>query len=428
MPYESALQDSLRRLYSESSEFRISIEIIVKLAKSLSLDTFVDTEEFPGVTRLSIAGSLLLLEIDFEDDHTVSKVSLSLGNHPLETLAEENSSAKISGNIVSETATSVSSKNGAKTVVLSFLPDLRASFLRTLQTQLGLGQSSGSVAEEILFASLEGPKLGSFPRNLEYLADLDRVSPPEGDLIVYIENLAMYMSAIHHQECILNPEDWQIADGLTNSVGKVILNDKDQRHVGVFLQFWQDCRVLNHYLIQDQRPQMGRKYSALLAIEESKSPAVDYVLDAKSKPWHILTSSGEKLPYFFGGETEFAHLHNHQSVTANSNWKLVLRFAEPIFFPETLLQYLGITDYECAKPLELNNMWNEIAETGELRFKNTALEYVFAFDEFAPHVNLLAVSLGNLHILAELLPALRNQITFMKIFESVALDKNSEYV
>ena len=425
MPYEDALRASLRCLYNEALKFRVNIDIIVKLAKSLKLDTFVDSEEIPGVTRLSIAGSLLLLEIDFSNENTVSKVSLSLGNHLLETLQDSELMNIIAQNIISVNDGPV---NQGKTVTLSLLPDLRTSFLRTSLLKHSGGEKSsengpqhGSVAEEILLSSLSGPTLGSFPRNLKYLADIDRVSPPEADLIVYMDNLATYLAAIHFKETELNPENWQVAEGFTSSFGKVCLNDEKTQRVGVFLKFWHDCRLSSHKYAQTGISETGKSYLAILALEESTHPAIDHVAEAQLQPWPLQDAGGNVIPHFFRAESSLSHLHEQQSVIANANWKLVLRFTETVFLPKSLLEYLGITDYECAKELDIDRFWQTASEQGELRYRAKEKHIILVFEEDASFTGLLSISISNLHVLSDLMPAVRNLLVLTKLMTSVAL-------
>ncbi|KAM9923403.1 hypothetical protein OXX80_011562 [Metschnikowia pulcherrima] len=425
MPYEDALRDSLRCLYNEASKFRVNIDIIVKLAKSLKLDTFVDSEEIPGVTRLSIAGSLLLLEIDFSNENTVSKVSLSSGNHSSETLQDSDLMDRIARNIISVNDGPV---NRGKTVTLSLSPDLRTSFLRTSSSKHSGGEKSsengpqhGSVAEEILLSSLSGPTLGSFPRNLKYLADIDRVSPPEADLIVYMDNLATYLAAIHFEETELNPENWQVAEGFTSSFGKVYLNDEKTQRVGVFLKFWHDFRLLSHKYAQTGISERGKSYSAILALEESTHPAIDHVAEAQLQPWPLQDAGGNVIPHIFRAESSSSHLHEQQSVIANASWKLVLRFTETVFLPKSLLEYLGITDYECAKESDIDRFWQTASEQGELRYRAKEKHIVLVFEEDASFTGLSSISIPNLHVLSDLMPAVRNSLVLTKLMTSVAL-------
>lgn len=420
MPHEDALHASLRYLYNEASKFHVSIDIIVKLAKSLKLDTFVDAEETPGVQRLSIAGSLLLLEIDFSGDHTVTKVSLSLGNHTLEIPAENAGGGK---NIVSESfQNAVGTHPAAKSVVLSFLQQSTPSFLQTAQFCGEQGQNAVSVAENILLASLAGPTLGTFPENLKYLADIDRVSPPEADLIVYMDNLATYLSAIHHTETQICRGDWQVSNGFTSTFGEVLLNDERGKHVGVFLQFWQASRFLNREL-----GQQNGIHTVLLAIEESKTHAVDYVAEAAQKPWVLQDSLGNKNTYFFQGESDSAHLHGQQSVIDNAFWNLVLRFTQPVFLQKTILEYLGISEYESTQSYPHSELWKNTLQDGEICFKANGKDVVFLFEEPPQYVCLRAVSLDNLHILESLMPVIRNQLVLTKLIESVAGGNNTKY-
>ncbi|KAM9907397.1 hypothetical protein OXX79_000971 [Metschnikowia pulcherrima] len=404
MPYEDALRASLRCLYNEASKFRVNIDIIVKLAKSLKLDTFVDSEEIPGV-------------------------SLSSGNHSSETLQDSDLMDRIAQNIVSVNDGPV---NKGKTVTLSLSPDLRTSFLRTSSSKHSGGEKSsengpqhGSVAEEILLSSLSGPTLGSFPRNLKYLADIDRVSPPEADLIVYMDNLATYLAAIHFKETQLNPENWQVAEGFTSSFGKVCLNDEKTQRVGVFLKFWHDCRLSSHKYAQTGISETGKSYMAILALEESTHSAIDHVAEAQLQPWPLLDAGGIVIPHFFRAESSSSHLHEQQSVIANASWKLVLRFTETVFLPKSLLEYLGITDYECAKESDIDRFWQTASEQGELRYRAKEKHIILVFEEDASldasFTGLSSITLPNLHVLSDLMPAVRNSLVLTRLMTSVAL-------
>ena len=83
---KSALDKSLQLLYNYSTNFQVSIELIQKLAQQLKLETFIDSLGFnlddskPGqkTQKLSIAGSSILLDIDFETDNKIVGLSLSV--------------------------------------------------------------------------------------------------------------------------------------------------------------------------------------------------------------------------------------------------------------------------------------------------------------------------------------------------------------
>lgn len=402
--YNESLAQSLRLLYDYSLRFRISIDLLQKLANHLKLDTFIDTElDSSNLRRLSIAGSLLLVDIDF-DGLLVTKVTLSLGNHTRDNLELKQLEPADAARYTE------SSNDGSTTIVtLDFAKGAHISFLKLRDGP------DASVAESILMNNLSGETLGNFSSNLKYLANLDSISPPDGDLVVYLDNLALYLAAVHASEIELNGS-WKVAAGLANLIGKLALNDTESAQLGVILNFWHDVHEINKQLDDE----FGRKYSGLLSIEDAASASVDYLKDATTDTWNLSLADGTTKPYRFTFSGNL-HLHGGQSVTGPTgrNWKLVLRLNSPVYMPKDLLDFLGVVDYEVlASPLD--EVFSSLIEHSGIEFaKEDGLQISLDLDDYAPYVAVSAFSFARLTQLASIVRALRNHIVFSALLQNL---------
>lgn len=413
--YNDSLNESLRLLYNYLLQYRVSIDLIQKLAQHLKLDTFVDTdvqEATPNIKRLSIAGSLLLVDIDFADDHTATNVSLSLGNHTTSVPSLSDPTVDTSRCIVSVI------EEGLTTVVnLSFLEENLVSFLKTRKVP------ERSVAELILLATLSDFKLGHFPANLKHLANLDNMSPPDGDLVLYLDNIALYLSIIHEHERKLKL-DWEVEAGFTNRIGKVVLNDVENNRLGVFIRFWEESRLLNRQAKKTDEAPFGKTYEANLSIEETDSAPVDYLKESKKEIWELTNPHGNLKSYRFTFDGD-QHLHKGQSVTSLSSqyWNLTLNLDEAVFLPLNLVEFLGLTQYLIAPKPEMEGVFGDLEKYGKVDFvvkKDEDETFVsFLVEDPPTFVAVKSLALPSLVHLSKVIPALRNHIVFSTLIRKV---------
>lgn len=416
LSYNESLTNSLDLLYDHLLTFKVSIDLIQKLAQYLKLDTFVDTdiEEQLSVSvkRLSIACSLLLIDIDFSDDQTVTRVSLSLGNYSTSipnTATQTFDPTSESNRYI----LSAKDENLVTVVQINFDEENHISFLKTREVD------ERTTAELILLSNLTGETLGHFPANLKYLINLDSLSPPDGDLVLYLDNVALYLSVVHAQELKLN-DDWQIRAGLTNRIGKVALNDESGR-LGVFLLFWEEDRFFNKQAREEEHPPTGKIHRALLSVEETNSASVDYLKLASSENFELSKSLGEfqKFQFTFEGDQ---HLFKGQSVTNHTsrNWNLTLNIEHAVFLPSNLVEFLGISSYVVAQNAQLESVFSRFKQYGEVLFVDEDdTQIKFALDDPSPFVAILSYSLPSLTSLSGIIPALRNHIVFSTLISKV---------
>lgn len=360
MSFGENLDRSLVTIYNYASSFRVSLELIQKLAQQLKLDTFVDKDAHTHVIapllkqarfqRLSIAGSLILLDIDFIDDSTILRASLSLANH---TTGPSN------GDLPKDVRTYIAStekdNDGTSVVAINYTKDNSISFLKAT------GSSDASLAEDILTRNLTAPVLGNFPANLKYLTSLDRLSSSTFDLFLYLDNISLLLCVINRLERDAEPEpNWLIDEGLENNVGLVRLNDPENLKIGIFVNFWRDFRHINHEYSKSQGKNVvltGKEYSMSLTVSESDHSSVDYLSELHDEGWDLKNSAGELQRYKF----HFENLGHRGSVSGassaggSSDWALSLNFNHPVYLPTNLLEFLGISVFETHKGADEGN-------------------------------------------------------------------------
>lgn len=414
--YNDYLHESLKLLYEYLPNFQISIDLIQKLAQHLKLDTFVDSEvQDPDtnqlVKRLSIAGSLLLVDIDFKDPHTVTKVSLALGNHS--TSAVNTASSQLELNSVISTT-----KIDNTTIVrVNFLEENVLSFLNIRNAD------EKSVAEIILKENLKGSKLGNFPLNLRYLANLDRLSPQEGDLVLYLDNIAKYLEVIHIQECKLTPEDENIKSGQSSLIGKLMYNDEEANELGVFLHFWKSYNKTNKLPQVDYfKPQ---SFVGRLSVIESNAPAKDYLRESTKALWEPKDANGNFLEYKITFDDE-KHLPKGVPVSGPNtrNWQLQFSFNRPVYLPKEVLEFLGFDDFEVAEDHELKDIFEAIEQFKVVDLtldSHPNVAFQLNHSSFSSFIPVSAVTLPSLNSISKLLPPLRNSIVYSTWLTSLVL-------
>lgn len=404
-----SLDASLGLLYNYAHHFRVSIDLVQKLAQYLKLDTFVDTEvpAADNLKRLSIAGSLLLVDIDF-DSNSPSKVSLSSGNHPV-----EDSSAPPPPDPLQHIALEQSGDHPV--VKINFKLPGHMSFLQVRHKDC-------SVAEHILLSNLSLSVLGNFPANLKYLANLDSMSPPEADLVVYMDNVAVYLGAIHATEEKLN-SDWQVLQGYESRIGKVGLNDMKEGRLGVVVLFWEENRHIEHARLTagtESTTHPQQKHKAILSIEESPVASRDYLQQASEQSWLLRLPDGSFKEYTFTFDADL-HLHKGQSVTsvASRNWALVLNLLTPVHLPVSVIDYLGLHYELCPEPV-LSEEFERLS-TGKVEFDiHDLFTVLVSTDEICEYRAVKSIRLENLVQVSEVMPILRNYLAFTALIRNIA--------
>lgn len=421
--YNESLDESLGLLYDYSLKFRVSIELIQKLAQYLKLDTFIDTEVQPTSSsnlndfkRLSIAGSLLLVDLDFDGDHNPIKVSLSSGNHAVGDSEISKQFMTDQSDELSKYIVLVDEKDLLSVVKIDFYQG-GTSFLNVRHVE------DRSVAEHILLSNFTLGTLGKFPANLRYLANLDSLSLPDGDLVVYMDNLAKYLNAVHGTEIKTNPGNWQIEAGWKSRLGKVTLNDIEGGRLGVMLLFWKENRHFDHKVESTGVEGLGKIHNAVLSIEESSQPSIDYVKDASKETWKLPNLAGEFKNYKFIFDGDL-HLHNGQSVTSltSRNWALELNLDTPVYLPSSLIDYLGLTGYKTAKDNELSHMFKRLSECGRLEYELDVqhVSISFSTEEINHYLAIQSIRLESLLQLSKLMPIIRNYLALTALIRNVS--------
>lgn len=349
--FNDLLEKSLRILFDYSLNFRLSIELIQKLSQQLKLDTFIDTDAYSHTIdqplkdesgniikfqRLSIAGSLILIEFDFVST-TIHRVSFSLANQLEDKTFDEKTQDK---------SPTILKEGNINTIKINFSTDLKDSIINKCK--------SNSI-ELILLSCLQGDLLETFPKNLEYLANLDRLSTSQIDLFSYLDNVSLIFSTLNNIENSKS-DNWLLAEGYKSLVGKVCINKPETKQVGLFLDFWKDYRYINHeYNVKHTTGNlMGRSYNALISIDSNsfKNNSLDYLAEVRDHVWEI---DGEEYQFFFNDDTYLVPSRgaNNSSTSSNrsidksfsSNWNLSLIFNYPIYLPVNLLEFIGIEHF-----------------------------------------------------------------------------------
>lgn len=396
------IQEVLDHIYSHSLSFRTSVDIVQRLATYLKLDTFLDTEFQPVSTaksantcRLSIAGSLLLLDMDFEGSQ-LRRISLSSGNHAA-AMEEDSADRKVSR----------SELDGEHIATLNFKNNGNYSFLRAKQDSI-------LVAEKILEDNLQARTLGQFPKNLEYLSNLDVLLPTDGDLIMYIDNVALYLDAIHNEECSL----WSIPDieaGYTNSVGKIRLNDIGRGILGVLIDFWEDSRLLSR-----KTATTGQVKKALFKVNPTSKEPIDYLKKASRETWELYESllATKKYKFTFDGN---CHIHNQRSVVEalNRKWRLSFELLEPVFLPTSILDIIDILERSVADSHDLHDLYKSLSNRQSAVLENEDGKAEIHNDEYCEYVLVQLLELGSLHSLSRILPSVRNHYVLTNLLRSV---------
>lgn len=381
------ISKGLELLYDYSGNFKVSIELILKLAQQLKLETFVDklsyTSGDPNTQRLSIAGSSILLDIDFIKDDTIVSVSVSQGsneevNVPGEYMAIE------SGEI--NKVTLDISKAGAKINFLS-------------------GTSGvNSKAESILVDNLTSKTLGNFPSNLKYLGNIDSLSSTTNEnLFLEVEKIALLLSSINEIEGKILSADISY-QRYESSIGKVHLNNVETGQLGLLIEFWQDYRLLSPQEVTKERQ---KSYSFLINLQPTALPQSDYLNDVKEHVWQF---QDKKYKFDVLGTS-----------MGPNNWLLNLSFNTPIVLPIFVLEFLGYkytTEARTELPGILQNFNNDIPYEGYSGSSN--LRVKFANELSQPQFqSVTSIEITKLSDLQQLVPILRSFLALTNILKNL---------
>ncbi|CAG87104.2 DEHA2D11000p [Debaryomyces hansenii CBS767] len=431
--FNDSLDDCLVTLYDYSSNFYINVELIQKLAQHLKLDTFVDKDAYSHIfeptksservkfQRLSIAGSFILIDIDFTEINKIIKVSLSLANHIDET----------NGNIPNFDLKSHVTI-GEKDEQGNMLVEIDSTENKLTFLTKG-NQEAEPSADDILLSSLQAEKLGKFPFNLKFLATLDRLSSTDEDLFLYLDKTAVILQTAYLLETKHN-EDWLYTEGLYTSVGKISTNDPKSSQLGVFIDFWNDFRYINHeYTTSDSSTLlMGNSYKGFLNIKASNSTQKDYLLQNKESIWKLVgrdeVIESYKLAFNDGPQPKApstATSSIKSSNKNNSNWILSLDLNYPVFVHLQVLEFLGITDYEKSNEKIIDSdLFDKLNDSNEYNYnsginKDSPSKLHITQQISQEYIPLTSVSLNSLTNLIQLIPLFRNYIVLANLLRTL---------
>ncbi|CUM47242.1 uncharacterized protein AC631_01954 [Debaryomyces fabryi] len=431
--FNDSLDECLIKLYDYSSNFNISIELIQKLAQHLKLDTFVDKDAYSHIfeptkssnkikfQRLSIAGSFILIDIDFTEKNKIINVSLSLANHN-----DDGSGNTPSFDLKDHIKIEEKDEKGNILVKIDSTEN-RLSFLTK-----GNHETEAS-AENILLSSLQEEKLSKFPFNLKFLATLDKLSSADEDLFLYLDKTALILKTAYLLETKYN-HDWLYTDGLYTSIGKISTNDPANSQLGVFIDFWKDFRYINHEYMSSGSHKLilGNSYKGLLNIKASDSTQNDYLIQSKDSVWRLISKDGVKESYklAFNDDTQSKALSTTASSIKssnknNSNWILSLDLNYPVYVHLQALEFLGMTNYKMTDEKTTDSdLFGKLNDSNEYNYNSSVnkdspskLRIVqHASQEYIP---ISSISLNSLIDLSQLIPVLRNYIVLANLLRTL---------
>ena len=401
--FNSELDKSLQLLYAYSLNFQISVELIQRLAQQLKLETFIDNLGFQlqnstnntNVQKLTIAASSILLDLDFESDTKIVNLSLSInGSENLQT---------------GEPYTIHKDELGLTHVKLN-CNNNRVTFLNKSSN------SNKTQVEEILLSNLQGPKLGNFPANLQYLAIIDKFANHNPELFIYIETISFLLNTINQIDKEL--EDWQPEFGI---LGNVKLNQ--DKKLGVVLDFWKDYRFINreYRLIKGTDELLvGQNYELKLNVVDSTNQ-VDYLIDNQIQEWEIAHGK-----YKF----EFENTLKPLVVDGDnfSAWALQLELNHSVYLPVFVLEYLGFLDYTTSEEEQsLKDVFEKVNNGEEfeqvLNIDSNNVSFQFSNNIPSKFVNLKSVNINQLLDIPKIIPVLRNFIMLSNLIRTVINNK-----
>ncbi|KAK6868291.1 hypothetical protein K6H11_004408 [Candida tropicalis] len=376
------------------------------LAQQLKLETFIDNLGFQlqnstnntNVQKLTIAASSILLDLDFESDTKIVNLSLSInGSENLQT---------------GEPYTIHKDELGLTHVKLN-CNNNRVTFLNKSSN------SNKTQVEEILLSNLQGPKLGNFPANLQYLAIIDKFANHNPELFIYIETISFLLNTINQIDKEL--EDWQPEFGI---IGNVKLNQ--DKKLGVVLDFWKDYRFINREYRSIKGTDellVGQNYELKLNVVDSTNQ-VDYLIDNQIQEWEIAHGK-----YKF----EFENTLKPLVVDGDnfSAWALQLELNHSVYLPVFVLEYLGFLDYTTSEAEQsLKDVFEKVNNGEEfeqvLNIDSNNVSFQFSNNIPSKFVNLKSVNINQLLDIPKIIPVLRNFIVLSNLIRTVINNKSTQ--
>lgn len=369
---QTQIRECLGVLYEATESCEISVSLIQKLAQFLKLETFIDKIDHVSHShgeRLSIAGQLILIDIDYTLDSTISTVQIS--REDLGKQQEESSTDRDFYSIDDNKIITIDLKENP---YLLFKP------------------KHGCSTRDILHKNLNGPKIGKFAQNLKYLAEIDHLLVGDVNTYACLEHIAAVLGAIESVESNQFSKTFR-----ENLVGSVEVNGELEEIVGMRLRFWQDWRYLRDKL---QKP--PKIYSLLVKVEENFSEMRDYL--AELMPWAI-------------GEHIYDIKYINKSET-KMNARLTLELDEALSIPYRVLEYLGIEYRLGDDDIDLLLSALDHEETPEFQSGNITIKPCHECGrEVFKRVKMFAVS--SIQDISTLLQLLRSCIVLRNVYRQI---------
>lgn len=416
--FTNSIEECLDKIFEYSAKFRVDVDIIQKLASILKLDTFIDNDAYSHAIdpefkasyrnkvkykRLSIAGSSILIDIDFIDK-TILGVWISLAQH-----SENEQDQKVEQNLGN-----IEQEADGK---IKLTVDLKAknSFIRKPR---GDGQAA---AEQILLSNFEKGTLSLFSTNLKYLGTLDKYSASGVDMFEYMDSIASVLSAFQLAEEKHN-EGWLIKEGLSSSFGKIKINDEKDGLLGIYSEFWRDDRYINHEVEGNNLSiSTGGAYLIRFGVDSSDEKPKDYLRQVREHVWKILdATSGTK-------DCIVDYTNNLSGIQFNELTKLMLRveFLHSFFIPVLVLEYLGLARYKLSlSEIESTQLFDALNNNQRVEYltKNFGTETKLSLQQklIQEYVPLKFVSLDDITVLPKLISAARNYLVLSNLLRKIS--------
>lgn len=422
LEFNNDIDRALDLLYQYSPKFKKSIELIQKLSQQLKLDTFIDTDAYSHILdqplkdendniikfqRLSIAGSIILIDIDFLES-TIYRVSFSLAS-------QLDSSEPIKDTL--EVLPKIEMIEDTKFINIDFNSKSINSLLNSAKL------------ESILLKNLGQSRLNNFPKNLRYLANLDRLSTTATDLFSYNDHIGLILNSLYQIE-VENNNNWLFKQGLLNTVGKVLFNNNDE--IGIFIEYWQDFKYINHeYLNEDpvklnqDQLLLGKKYNVLLDVNvDHFTQSIDYIGETRDEIWQL---NDGKYQFNFTDESYLvpnkisSSKEETENIKFQPRWNLYLNLNYPIYLPINVLEFIGINHFEEAKLPEYE-FFEKLNTEKELYLVNDKDEKISIKSEIhSKFIPISRISIKKLVDIPSFLKIFRNQLVLTNILHHVIL-------
>lgn len=417
---EDIVEECVRMLYEQSGCFEINVDLIQQLAQSLKLDTFVDKDAYTHVfenagsnegskkaekfQRLSIAGSLILVDIDFLENGEIVRVILSLAN------VNENTQNAMSFETEADAAAQERSTHESGVEVRLKGPPERFSIIN----------DGSHTAESILLGNLKGKNLGFFPENLRYLANIDRHLATTPHIVEYLGNLGHFLSTIHDLE-LEGCNDWLYQEGYLSTVGKICVNNTHTNQVGLMAEFWQDFRYVNHEAEATSKGlEFGNKYKLTLDLYDTASTKEeDFLTQISQKTWKLKNTDGVLSDY----KIKLSDSILSSLSTSGTKFRLKLLLSHPVVVSTQVLDILGLKQFE-TKDCELIQVFDEFNKGNDVEIDVTTtckhpLKFQVTQGLVQNYVTVTSLVLEDAKSFGKMLAILRNFIVLRNILSTL---------